>query len=111
MGGRYIPIFKGIILVFGTLLTFKADVQCTLNRPRQALLEKQDQDELVLHQMASSYIPIYPITFHLFINMLHIFCITDILIDPNVSSTRNCELIQFSNSAETYFLIYRVEIF
>ena len=37
-----------------------------LNRPHQALLEKQGQVELVLNQMASSYTPIYPIAFHLF---------------------------------------------
>ena len=46
---------------------FKADVQCMLNRPCQTLLEKQGQAKLVLHQMASSYAPIYPIAFHLFI--------------------------------------------
>ena len=46
---------------------FKADVQCVLNRARQALWEKQVQAELVLNQMASSYAPIYPIAFHLFI--------------------------------------------
>ena len=34
---------------------FKAEVQCMLNRPRQAFLEKQGQAELVLSQMASSY--------------------------------------------------------
>ena len=38
-----------------------------LNWPRQALLEKQVQVELVLHQMASSYTPIYPIAFLLFV--------------------------------------------
>ena len=36
--------------------------------PRQVLLEKQGQDELSLHQMASSYSPIYPIARHLFIS-------------------------------------------
>ena len=38
-----------------------------LNRPYQALLEKQGQTELVSSQMASSYTPVYPIAFHLFI--------------------------------------------
>ena len=33
----------------------------------QALLEKQDQAELVLHQMASSCAPMYPVARHLFI--------------------------------------------
>ena len=46
---------------------FEADVQCVLNRPRQALLEKQGQAELVLNQMASSYTPMYPIACHSFI--------------------------------------------
>ena len=32
-----------------------------LNRPRQALLEKQRQAKLVLQQMASLYTPTYPI--------------------------------------------------
>ena len=32
----------------------------------QALLDKQSQAELGLHQMASSHIPIYPIACHLF---------------------------------------------
>ena len=36
--------------------------------PRQALLEKQGQVKLVLHQMASSYTPLCPIACHLFIN-------------------------------------------
>ena len=49
---------------------FKADVQCMLNRPPQALLEKQGQAELVLTQMASSYSPIYHIACHLFITLL-----------------------------------------
>ena len=46
----------------------KADVQCVLYRPRQGLLEKQGQAELVLHQMASSYTPVCPIVCHLFIS-------------------------------------------
>ena len=48
---------------------FKADVQCMLNRPRQALLEKQGQAELVFNQMASSDTPIYAIACHLFITL------------------------------------------
>ena len=36
-------------------------------QPHQALLENQGQAELVLHQMASSYAPIFPIACHLFI--------------------------------------------
>ena len=47
---------------------FKPDIQCLLNRPRQALLEKQGQAELVLTQMTSSYTPAYPVAFYLFIN-------------------------------------------
>ena len=38
-------------------------------QPHQALLEKQGQAELVLHQMASSYILIYRIVCHLFITI------------------------------------------
>ena len=37
---------------------FKADIQCVLDGQGQALLEKQGQAELGLHQMASSYTPI-----------------------------------------------------
>ena len=40
MGASYICVFKGIILVFGTLYMLKADVQCMLNKPHQAFLEK-----------------------------------------------------------------------
>ena len=39
-------------------------------RPRQALLQKQDQTKLGLHQTPFSYTPIYPISCHLFINHL-----------------------------------------
>ena len=46
----------------------RADVQCMLNRPRQAFLEKQGQAELVWNQMASSSTPIYPIACHLFLS-------------------------------------------
>ena len=46
---------------------FRADVQCMLNRPRQTLLEKQGQAELVLHLMASSNTAVYPIAYHVFI--------------------------------------------
>ena len=35
-----------------------------LNCHGQALLDKQGQPKLGLHQMASSYTPIYPITYH-----------------------------------------------
>ena len=35
----------------------------------QALLERQGQAELGLHQMASSYIPIYPITCHFYLSV------------------------------------------
>ena len=49
---------------------FKADIQYMLNRPHQALLEKQVQAKLVLNQMASSYNPIYPIACHLFITLM-----------------------------------------
>ena len=38
-----------------------------LNRPHQVPLEKQVREELVLHQMASSYTPIGTVAFHLFI--------------------------------------------
>ena len=41
-----------------------------LNRPHQVLLEKQGRAEFGLNQMASSYIPTYPITFHLFIKYM-----------------------------------------
>ena len=41
-----------------------------LNRPCQALPEKQDQAKLVLSQMASSYTPINPVAFHLFIELI-----------------------------------------
>ena len=35
--------------------------------PREAPLEKQGQVKLGLHQMASSYTPIYPIACHLLV--------------------------------------------
>lgn len=34
-----------------------------LNRPRQALLEKRGQAELVLNQVVFSYPPIYPVAY------------------------------------------------
>lgn len=51
-----IPISKGVLLGFGRLRVFKADVQCVLNRPRQAFLEKQGWAQLVLNQTASSHL-------------------------------------------------------
>ena len=39
-----------------------------LNGLGQALLERQGQAELGLHQMASSYTPIYPITCHFYLS-------------------------------------------
>ena len=38
--------------------------------PCQALLEKQSQAGLSLHQMASSYTPVYPIACRLFVNVI-----------------------------------------
>ena len=39
-----------------------------LNGLGQALLERQGQAELGLHQMASSYTPIYPIACHFYLS-------------------------------------------
>ena len=49
---------------------FAADVQCMLNRSRQACLEKQGQAKLVLNQMASPGTSIYHTAFHLFIRYI-----------------------------------------
>ena len=57
----YITIFKGSSLDFGILERFKADVQCMLDRPHQAILKKQGEAKLVLNQMASSYTSIYSV--------------------------------------------------
>ena len=38
------------------------------NGHSQAILEKQSQAELGLHQMTSSYTPIYPITCHFYLS-------------------------------------------
>ena len=70
MRGGDIPILKAVIVDFGTLSMFKADIQGMLNRAHQAFLEKQVQAELVLIQMASSYTPVYSIALHLFIKGL-----------------------------------------
>ena len=48
---------------------FKVDGQCVLNRPHQTFWEKQAQAELILNQMASSYTPVYPFAFRLFISV------------------------------------------
>ena len=50
----------------------------------QALLKEQDQSELVLHQMASSYTPIYPVARHLFVKGIH----KDQLVDKMIDSCR-----------------------
>ena len=48
--GGNIPIFNGIILGFGTLYMFKADVQGMLDGPRQAVL---------INKVRLPYIPQY----------------------------------------------------
>ena len=44
----------------------RADIQWLC----QALLEKQSQAELSLHQMASSYNPIYPMACHFYLSVV-----------------------------------------
>ena len=46
----------------------KADIQCMLNGHGQALLKRQGQAELGLHQTASSYSPIYAIACHFYLS-------------------------------------------
>ena len=46
-----------------------------LNRPRQALLEKKKSGQISFTPMTSSYTPVYPIAFHLFMKSFKSFCI------------------------------------
>ena len=54
-----------------------------LNGLHQALLEKQSQAKLVLNQMASSYTPVYPTAFHLFIRRYILEKIFPIILNTN----------------------------
>ena len=61
-----------------------------VQRPCQALLEKQSQIELVLHQMASSYTPTHPIVgnFYFLPQCQEVIQATPLPIDPDLFLAR-----------------------